>query len=171
MSVFLQPIYTQTVGSGGASSITFNNIPQTFTDLVIRVSARSSYSGGILDYAYILPNGSSSNLSMTRIQGTGSAASSSRYTGAFYLAIPAGTATSNTFGNSEIYIANYTSANYKSLIWDAVTENNATAAYQESNAGLWSNTSTISSLTFSMGGTNLVQYSTFSLYGVLRQGI
>ena len=45
MSVFLQPIYTQTVGSGGASSIAFNNIPQTFTDLLIKMSVRASGPG------------------------------------------------------------------------------------------------------------------------------
>jgi hypothetical protein len=32
MTIAMQPIYTQTVGAGGAASVIFNNIPQTFTD-------------------------------------------------------------------------------------------------------------------------------------------
>ena len=39
------PISTVTVGSGGASTIEFNNIPQIYTDLKILLSLRSSASG------------------------------------------------------------------------------------------------------------------------------
>jgi hypothetical protein len=169
MSVFMQPIYTQTVGSGGAASITFNNIPQGFTDIKVVISARSSYSGGTLDYAYIAPNGSYANQAMTRLQGNGATVASQHYYGAMYVAIPAGTATSNTFGNTEIYISNYSNGSYKQIIWDSIQENNNVTAYQEINSGLWEFTNPITSLTISMGGTNLVQYSTFTLYGVAEQ--
>jgi hypothetical protein len=54
------------------------------------------------------------------------------------------TATANTFGNTEFYIPNYTSSNYKSFSVDGVTENNATAAFAL-YAGLWSNTAAITS--------------------------
>ena len=33
-------IETITVGSGGAASVTFSSIPQTFTDLVMKISSR-----------------------------------------------------------------------------------------------------------------------------------
>ena len=169
MSVFLQPIYTQTVGSGGASSITFNNIPQTFTDLKVVVSGRTNVSA-TLDYFLVQPNGATTNLSGTRIQGNGSAASSARYT-ALYVPVDGATATANSFGNVEVYIPNYTSSNFKSMICDAVAESNTSAMYQELWAFLWSSTSAITSLTIGNGGQNFVQYSTFSLYGVLRNGI
>jgi hypothetical protein len=42
MTIAMQPIYTQTVGSGGATSITFNSIPQTFTDLKLSISIRGA---------------------------------------------------------------------------------------------------------------------------------
>ena len=85
--------------------------------------------------------------------------------------LPGSTATASVFGNAEMYIPNYTSANYKSIICDAVTENNATESYQDLYANLWRNTAAITSISFFPGGSLFTQYSTFSLYGVLRQGI
>lgn len=176
MAVFLQPIYTQTVGAGGAASVTFNNIPQTFTDLKVVFSARSNYAS-VWDHVFYRFNSDSANNYTSRwIQGSGSAASSSNQTSTNSLqpryAIPGANATASTFGNGEIYIPNYLSNNNKSQIIDTVTENNATEAYASMTAGLWSNTAAITS--FSIGpyfGTAFAQYSTFSLYGILRQGI
>jgi hypothetical protein len=176
MSVFLQPIYTQTVGSGGAASVTFNNIPQTFTDLKVVISGRTNRAL-VNDEANMYINNSSSSIySSTRIQGDGSGATSTR-TSAYSVFInwgdvPGASATSNTFGNLEIYIPNYTSSNFKSLILDTVLENNATYGTQSLYSGLWASTAAITSLSFNPRvGPNFVQYSTFSLYGILRQGI
>ena len=169
MSVFLQPIYTQTVGSGGAATVTFNNIPQGYTDLVIKASCRSNFGANYV-YMNLFFNGVGTSQSATNLLGTGSAVSSDR--NAFIDAgSVAANATSLTFSNVEIYIPNYTSSNYKSFIADAVSENNASAAYQSLTAGLWSNTSAINSIYVQAGGTTIQQYSTFALYGVLRQGI
>ena len=49
---------------------------------------------------------------------------------------------------------------------DGVMENNATEAYQNLVAGLWSNTSAITSLTLAKSTGNFVQYSSASLYGI-----
>jgi hypothetical protein len=179
VSVFLQPIYTQTVGSGGASSITFNNIPQGFTDLKIVLSGRTTGYASIQDYAKFTLNSNTTNIySMTYLYGTGSATASSNNGGSAY---PGGSvwagfssdnATTNTFANSEVYIPNYTSANYKSIICDMASETNATAAQSFLRSGLWLSTSAITSISIApYYGTSFVQYSTVSLYGVLRQGI
>ena len=177
MSVFLQPIYTQTIGSGGSASVTFNSIPQTFTDLQVVVSGRSNYSATRI-YLGLQLNGvsSSSSYSNTVASGGGSSAGSGRnYTGTneIYVAeINGATSTANSFSNVEIYIPNYTSSNYKSLVADGVYENNITEAFQVLCAGLFLNTSPITSLSvYPGGGYNFVQYSTISLYGVLRAGI
>ena len=173
MSVFLQPIYTQTVGSGGAGSVTFNNIPQTFTDLKLVTSTRSNASGALDTLGFQFNNDTTSSYSMTRLYGSGSSTNSDRYTsnnGAPFDVLDGSTATANTFGNAEYYIPNYTSSNYKQFTNDAVSENNATAAYQLLEAGLWSKTNAITSIKLAVG-TYFVQYSTFSLYGVLRAGI
>ena len=68
-------ISKQTVGADGASSITFSNIPQTFTDLKIIISSRSTY-GGIEDYVKFQFNGTTTNLSAKYLYGNGSSAAS-----------------------------------------------------------------------------------------------
>ena len=70
-------IASSTVGAGGASSIDFTSIPATFTDLVVKLSGRSTYSGGgVADYAVIGFNGVTTNQTMKYLYGTGSAAGS-----------------------------------------------------------------------------------------------
>ena len=161
---------TITVGAATASSVTFNSIPQTgYTDLVLKMSARSNYAT-IGDTIYMEFNSSATNFTSKYLRGSGSAADSSS------LAQYAGYAdganeTANTFSNIDLYIPNYTSANYKSYSVDSVDENNATQAYQVMIAGLWSNTAAINKVTLALnGGRSFVQYSTFSLYGVSALG-
>ena len=78
-------------------------------------------------------------------------------------------ATSSTFGNTEIYIPNYTSSNYKSLYSDSVTENNGTQILLGLNHSLWANTAAITSITIATAtGGNYVQNSSFYLYGILK---
>jgi hypothetical protein len=174
MSVFLQPIYTQTVGAGGASSITFNNIPQGYTDLVVKISSRSTSNS---PSTYLTFNGdTNTNFSDTWLAGTGAATTSTRLASSSFIRFDASGQgpddTSNVFGNVEIYIPNYASSNYKQITYDSVKERNGNNYNYASvlGAALWRNTNPITLIYFGMDG-NIVQYSTFSLYGVLRQGI
>lgn len=175
MSVFLQPIYTQTVGAGGALAVTFNNIPQGYSDLKIVISARSTASSN--DAVAFQFNGDTSNsYSDTRIFGDGSGAYSDKPAGynftPLYANIPTATSTANTFGNTELYISNYSSGNKKSYILDVICENNtaSTNTYQMLIAGLYNKTNPITSITFFTTNTvNFAQYSTFTLYGVAEQ--
>ena len=163
------PISTVTVGSGGASSIQFNNIPQIYTDLVIKTSVRTSYSG-VSDALKVSFNGGTSNLSSRRLYGTGaSAASTSSSTDSFADSGVGNTATSNTFSNGEIYIPNYTSSNYKSSSSDGVSENNATSTTVQMSANLWSNTAPITSISLTSEGNGTIQqYSSATLYGIRK---
>ena len=178
MSVFLQPIYTQTVGSAVAS-VTFNNIPQTFTDLAVLMSARSERPAGPDDIIAAYFNNTQTNYSDTRLYGLGSGAPGSDRLAKLvanspgsrlFAGISATTgATANTFGNSWFYIPNYTSSNFKSTISDGIAESNQTLSVQMFAAGLWSNTSAITSITFdSFYQYNWAQYSTFTLYGITK---
>jgi hypothetical protein len=168
MSVFLQPLQTVTVGSGGATTITFSSIPQTYTDLIIKFSTRSTW-GQVFGGEGFSINGGSTAITGMRVLGNGSSASSAA---TFTIDGAGANATANTFGSGEIYIPNYTSSNYKSILAEVVGENNNSTALQQLLAGLWSSTSPITSITFTaQSGQSETQYSTFYLYGVLRQGI
>ena len=159
-----------TVGAAGASSVTFSNIPQTgYTDLKIVLSARTN-AARTDDYALINFNGVSTNLTCKILYGAGSSNGSVSASNINCI-IGAASATANTFGNTEFYIPNYTSSNYKSVCADGVQENNATSSVQNLTTGLWSSTSAITSVTFSATYGSFVQYSTFSLYALAAVGV
>ena len=162
------PISTVTVGSGGASSIDFVNIPQIYTDLIIKLSARRDATSTSVDITF---NGSASGYSRIRILGNGATASSASATSQTFIEDPMSVQsdwTSNTFGNVEIYIPNYTSSNNKSISIDSATENNATTAYAVLVAGLWANTSPISSIKIVPASGSFTQYSSATLYGIRK---
>jgi hypothetical protein len=165
MANTFKKIQTITVGAGGAASINFTSIPQTYTDLKLVYSIRTSYAG-IVEQLNLSFNTLTTSFFGQYLQGSGSAVVTGalgRYAGN---AVGAN-ATASVFGNTELYIPNYTSANNKSFSVDFVTENNATAADAALIAGLWSNTAAITGITLTpaSGGT-IAQYSTATLYGV-----
>lgn len=153
--------------SSSASSITFSSIPQTYTDLVVRLSARCD-AASVDRSLGIRPNGSSANDSNTSLSGDGSAASSARSTADFDAGrFTAANATANTFGSVEIYIPNYTVSANKPMSVFGVAETNATAVTMRVNALLWSNTAAITSLQIDTDTTPLfVAGSSFFLYGI-----
>ena len=163
-------IDSYTVGSGGASSVTLGSggtIPQTYTDLLIKLSARDDRSGESVTDVLIKFNNSTSNLTDKRLYGNGSVAGSDSSSDGRVGVEPAPNATANTFGNFEIYIPNYAGSNNKSYSADAVGENNATLSFQTLIAGLWSQTTAINQVTlYPAASAKFVQYSTFYLYGI-----
>lgn len=172
MATTYTPIASATVGSGGAANISFTDIPQIFTDLVVKISARGTRTDQSFDTLTFIFNGNSSTVySYRNIYGLNGAAGSlnGSATSSSVSTIYDGTdlATTLTFGNAEIYIPNYTSANYKSYSGDSVSESNsANGPIAALGAGLFSQTTTISSITFAQGSGSLTQYSSFYLYGI-----
>ena len=159
-----------TVGAAGASSVTFSGIPQTgYTDLALKVSARTDTTGSGNGFLMYL-NGSTSSYTKRQVYGDGSVVASNSGSTAAGGLINGTTETSNTFASTDIYIPNYAGSNYKSTSHDTVSENNATFAYTLLSAGLWSNTSAVTSITLTPNAGNFVQYSTFYLYGVAKLG-
>ena len=172
MATFVK-IASVTVGSGGASSIDFTSIPGTYTDLCIKVTARGTdNSGNGWNNGYLTFNSSGTGYSSCIIVGRGDLAPAS-FTGSstelgytFYISNSVTTA--NTFASTDIYVPNYAGSNYKSLSSDFAEENNAARAIMGFSAGLWSNTSAITSITLTpaTGAGTFVQYSTATLYGI-----
>lgn len=171
MSVFMQPIFTQTL-TGSAANIVFNNIPQGFTDLQLLVSARSTASGVNSSYMGLtLNNDAGSVYSYIKMYGTGSGVGTYRIaqlTNVGGMVVPAATATANTFGNTLIYFTNYASGNNKSFYFDSVPEtNSATFSYDglELTSGLYSRTSPITQISL-FTDTAFAAGTTVTLYGI-----
>jgi len=161
-----------TVGANGASSVTFNNIPQTgYTDLYIRYAARDSFNATACGTYLYFNTDRSTSYSVKRMYGNGSLPYSDQYSAiSATLAgdIPGLTANASLFSNTSITIANYTSSLAKTISIDAASENNTTGAYIELLSGLWNPATNvpINAVTILSGGVAFVQYSSFSLYGV-----
>lgn len=163
-------IATVTVGSGGASSIAFSSIPNTYTDLLLMISVRDSQSGASANDNSINFNGSATSFTGRRLLGNGASASSDTVAPYSGSSVGAG-ATTSTFSNTSIYIPNYASSTNKSFSIDTVTESNisgADKAYGAIYAGLWSNTSAINAISIirPASGFDFAQYSTATLFGI-----
>jgi hypothetical protein len=162
-------IETKTLGTA-AASIEFTSIPQTFTDLVVLVSGRSTRSD-VRDEIQTQFNGdTASNYTLRTLRGSGSAviSQSVSFTALVRADMPAATSTANTFSNISYYIPNYTSAVAKSLSIESVMENNATESFLYLVAGLWNNTAAITSIFMKPEVANFAIGSVFSLYGITK---
>lgn len=161
-------IQTQVLSSSTAS-IQLDSIPQTFTDLVLLYSFRDTGTNGtetVFESALSF-NGNTANFSARTFFSNGSSVgsgSATRFSGWH----PDAGVVSNTFGNTKLYIPNYTAATNKAYSVEMVSENNGTKNYWGIIAGRWDNTAAITSITLTTNGTSLAAGSMVSLYGILK---
>jgi hypothetical protein len=149
--------------------VTFSNIPQTYTDLVLVMSYRSTRTN---TYAYpkmTLNGDASSNYSITEMYASGSAAYSGRANNQTGFALVEGvgnTATAGIFGQFNISLQNYSNnTTFKTILSRAgapISGNSSGAGI-----GLYRKTSAITSITIADNNAlDIMIGSTFSLYGV-----
>ncbi len=165
MTTTMQLIAKQTVGAGGASSVIFSNIPQTYTDLKLVTSFRGA-SSLVNESFYIYPNGSSSNGTRIAFYGTGSGAGAETFANIRTDYFSAASATASVFGAGDVYIFDYTSSGNKSMAMEGVAEGMTGAMYMAMSYGRWSNSAAITSLEIVGLNGNISEFSTFYLYGI-----
>jgi hypothetical protein len=154
------PIATQTLGSG-VGTVTFTSIPSTYTDLHLVVSHKFAVTTATgVSVTFNSDNGT--NYSYTNMYGNGSSAASSRATSSNYIVI--GNGDDINFNIAIADIMNYSnSTTYKSVIARGTTPASLTTAW----AGLWRNTSAITSLTFTNNASvAFVAGTVATLYGI-----
>jgi hypothetical protein len=169
-------LISSSVLSTTATSVTFSSIPATYTDLIMKWSSRSNSASNGTFGTFRFNGSSSTNYSTRILYSNGSTVSndavSSRDDLFSEFLTNGGASTSSTFSSGELYFPSYTSSTYKPVLVDSRTETNAsTQAYIGMVAGLWSNTSAITSLTIYSGSTaspsdSFVSGSSFYLYGI-----
>lgn len=153
-------VSTVTVGSGGAASIEFTGIAGTGKDLLVLVSARHDSTSSITEVRF---NSATANRSMRRLTGDGTNVFSGNDTN-IWVRGGRSDATASTFANGSVYVSNYAGSTAKSVSIDGVTENNAALANQEIQAGLWNDTSAVTSVQLIPNSGNFVQHTSASLY-------
>ena len=156
------PITSLTLSSA-VSSYTFNNIPQTYTDLVLVAIAQRGLSNSGGAGTLTLNGDTGSNYSSTILYGDSGAAYSYRWSNqtVMYGAFAAGDSENNI---NVISFLNYSNATtYKTVLsrmgW--VNTNGRVTA----GVNLWRSTAAITSITLS-AANNIASGSTFALYGV-----
>jgi hypothetical protein len=162
-------IASNVLGSA-TSTVTFSSISSAYTDLILKISARST---GNIDLVNLTFNGdTATNYSRTMVRGSGTVADSSRQSSQTSLSLDGATDPSsyaaNTFASCEIYIPQYSASQNKPYSSFGGTETNASAAYISNQANLWRNTATITSIALGPSGTTFVAGSSFYLYGIKK---
>jgi hypothetical protein len=162
-----EAIATQTLGSA-TGIITFSSIPQTYTDLIMVVSAKVT--SATYDISAIRVNSVTSNYSRTYLEGSGSSATSGRGTAEISLRagyLPGTNYTSEL--SADIYhFMNYANTTtYKTVLCRCNAVNTSTNFNVMTQVSLIPTTSAITQITLqTANGANLNTGSTFSLYGI-----
>ena len=152
------------VGSSGQASITFSNIPQTYTHLQVRGINLSSSANNFISCNFNGDNGN--NYSIHAFEGTGVAANSyyqSSY-GKTGLGLTGGTTTPGAF---VMDILDYTNTGKNTMV-RGINGNDANGtSYVDLMSSAWNNTAAVTSIVITHGAAvNFNQYSRFSLYGI-----
>jgi len=163
-------LISSNVLSTATASVTFSAIPATYTDLVLRASARGSDAGNNAPFNIQINGDTGSNYSRIRTYGYSGTAYSNLSAGATAYVDSAffnlGSTTTDTFASIELYIPNYLTTTSKQISGSNAMENNATTAINDMHAVLYQGTSPITSLGFIHASGNYVAGSSFYLYGV-----
>lgn len=167
MTIAYKKIRTVVVGSGGASTIDFENIPQIYSDLLIKCSGDSTESDNATSFR-VRFNGDSGNISVKELRAIGTTIATytiTAYSQAGYLA--ASQSTASSFGIADVYIPNYRGSNNKISCADVVLSSNTTSEnYAVLSARLWSSSAPITKITLAPSIGSWTQYTTATLYGI-----
>jgi hypothetical protein len=161
------------VADGSFQSAIFYNVPQTYQDLMIVHSLRSSTSG-TYDAISVQVNNTLNIYSDTFLTGNGTSATSNRDTSGYYGAFIGNTTAAGTttgiFSAGVTHILNYAnSTTYKTLITRVADDQNG-SGYTTLTAALIRSTSPLTQINIYTASANIATGSTVTLYGIRTVG-
>jgi len=167
---FMEPIASTLVGAGGVSTVTFNDIPQTYKHLQLRITGRntrvSGYNAGTL-MGYF--NGdTATNYANHIFYGDGGTVYSfaALTSSGFNAARVADNSVANVVGVSIIDILDYTNTNKNTTVRTLTGIENNSVGELNYYSSVWMNTTAITSITIDTPTFNIMQHSRLSLYGI-----
>ena len=165
-------IATVTVAAGNTPAIVnFNSIPSTYTHLQIRYIARTARANQEDNIQLKFNSDTGSNYAAHVLYGDGATAGSfsdgSSITFNTRSVVSAASATTGVFGAGVIDILDYTNTSKYTTVRSLNGYDNNGNGQVRLSSGLWMNTAAINSITIvSANNADLVQYSSFALYGI-----
>jgi hypothetical protein len=165
------PIGMVSVGSAGASTVSFSSIPSTYKHLQVRALIRGTASASAISANMQFNSDTGSNYSYHELYGSGAGggqASAGANQTRFFLHgnAPAATALASSFGVAVMDILDYTNTSkYKTARCLNGMDVNGSGGYILVDSGSWQNTNAISSIQITPNSGNFAQYSQFALYG------
>lgn len=171
---YMEPIATTLVGSGGTNNVTFNDIPQTYKHLQMRILGRITRSADSDSVRFRFNSDAGSTYDSHYLDGDGSSATAganvSLTGGTVPVLLPANNMNASVFGAAVVDILDYANTNkYTTVRSLGGVDNNSTSVPGtfQFRSGLWRDLSAISSISlYPSNGTLFNQYSRFSLYGI-----
>lgn len=151
------PITTTTVSGSSTSTITFSNIPATYTDLVLVVSGTAAG-----DIQFRLNNDSGSNYSVLRFAGTGSGTQTDRFTSTEWYLSQGGF----TDALAQAHIQNYANTSVFKTGIMRISNTSSANPRLSLNIGNYRSTSAISRLDMISPSGAYTAGFTASLYGI-----
>lgn len=158
MPATYEPIATVTVSTGNSLQLVMDNIPGTYTDLILIAQTGQSSGANFMRIRY---NSSTTGYSYTSISGNGTTPSANRGTGESGIVAGYFDVGSNLETVIIANIINYTSSTIRKY---AIIRAGKAATATSLVAGLWANTNAITRIDIDMA--NIAVNSTFTLYGI-----
>ena len=148
------------------TSITFSNIPQTYTDLVLQFSARVDINTGErAGRVGLRPNGLTTSIAGRRLRGNGTPSSvATETTGGAFEIFASDNTISPAFSTVTIYCKGYASSNEKLFSINQSAEGNAANTPMAIAGVRWNSSSPITSLEINY--SNGIDFGIFTLYGI-----
>jgi hypothetical protein len=164
------PALADTSLSVGAAAIDIQNIPQTYSHLLVRWQLRGDAPADVVSATLKINNDGAAHYDYQLLESFGSSTLAGEGFGAtpLAIAIPGLTAVAGSAANGFAYILNYTGTTFNKTV--AITfDHKAQAAtgqlFTGRVGGHWNSTAAINRLTFTAQSQNLVAGSRVTLYG------
>jgi hypothetical protein len=165
-----ESIATVTVGSGGASTVTFSSIPSTYKHLQIRSISRGITTGTSGVDLYLTLNSDTTNYNGHQLYGDGTSAAAST-TGAgtsnmYFGWIPRAGVTASAYGVYVTDLLDYQNTSKNKTVRSLGGWDGNGSGFVIYRSGLWQSTAAVSSIQISASVGNIDSYSQFALYGI-----
>lgn len=163
-----QLLASTTVGSGGAATVEFTNIPNSYTHLQLRCLSQCSSTTNTDSYIRLGYGGSYYATSYRHLlYGDGSSAAAVAASGEAYILFTTRSSSTSTFSADILDILDYANTNkYKTIRGLDGRDLNGSGQVAITSA-LWAYTNAVDRIELKPFNGNFTQYSHFALYGIL----